>query len=320
MRILITGSNGMLGSDLVRELHSTYEVFGLGLRPNRHPDIQYIQADLSNKSAVLKAVSVAKPAIIIHAAAYVDVDGCELNPDLAYSINTRGTQHITEASNQNGAVLFFISTDYVFDGLKKDPYTENDLPNPLSVYGKSKLQAEEYIKSSAHSAWIIRSSWLFGTDGRNFFRTFLERIKKGEELKVVDDQKGAPTYTKDLAQALKRLIENGSRTKGCVVYHLANRGETTWFQAAKRVLKKTGLTLKLIPITSNELNRPAKRPANSVFCLDRIKHEHGVELRPWDEAFEEFWGEVLNSEWQEGESGGQNKVAQDSIIKGVPKL
>lgn len=298
MRILVTGSNGMLGSDLVRELSPNYEVFGLGLEPNRHNHIRYIQTDISNTSAVFKAVLTVKPAIVIHAAAYTNVDDCELNPYRAFLVNTKGTESLAQASDETGATLFFVSTDYVFDGTKQSPYEESDTPNPLSVYGRSKLAAEGFLKSHCRSAWIIRSSWLFGTNGRNFFRVILEQIKKDEELKVVDDQKGAPTYTKDLAQAMRHLIEKGNRVEGCIIYHLANQGETTWFQVAKRILKKTGAAKKLIPITSQESKHPAKRPANSVFRLDRIKYDYGIELRPWDEAFEAFWNECLEKEWQ----------------------
>ncbi len=298
MRILVTGSNGTLGSDLVKVLSSTYEVFGLGYRPNRHADSRYIQTDISNPSAVLKAVSAVKPAIIIHAAAYTNVDACETNPYQAFLVNVKGTECVAQASDEMGATLFFISTDYVFDGTKHSPYEESDTPNPLSVYGRSKLEAEEFLKARCRSAWIIRSSWLFGANGRNFFRAMLERIQKGEELKVVDDQKGAPTYTKDLAQVLRSLIEKGNRAEGCIIYHLANGGETTWFQAAKKLLEKMNSKIGVKPISSQELKRPAQRPANSVFNMTKIERDYDIKLRSWNEAFDEFWEETLKREWE----------------------
>ena len=288
----------MLGSDLVEELTPHYEVCGLGQQPNRHPQIQYVQTDITSESAVFKAVSYLKPAVIIHAAAFTDVDGCELNPYQAFLVNVKGTQFVSDAGDQAGATLFFISTDYIFDGKKQSPYCESDLPNPLSVYGRSKLEAEGLLKSRSRSAWIIRSSWLFGINGKNFFRTVLRRILKGETLQVVDDQKGAPTYTKDLARALHELIEKGDRVKGCVVYHLANSGETTWFQAARKILDKTNSDLDLRPISSQELKRPAKRPANSVFDMSRIKNDYGIQLRFWEKTLDEYWDEVLSEEWR----------------------
>ena len=297
MRILVTGSNGMLGSDLVHELSSIHEVFGLGARSNRHSHIQYTQADLSNASEILKAVSTVKPAIIIHTAAYTDVDGCELNPNLAYSVNTKGTQYLTNVCNQQGAVLFYISTDYVFDGQKKAPYTENDLPNPVSVYGKSKLQAEEYIKSNAQSAWIIRSSWLFGKTGKNFLRTMLNLFVSSQTIQVVDDQIGAPTYTYDLAHAISQMIEKTNRIQGHRIYHLANQGLTSWYDVALRLREKTQARVLIERIKSAELKRAARRPMNSIFNMDRIKNDFGIQMRPWEAAVDEFWDDCLFHEW-----------------------
>lgn len=293
MRILITGSNGMLGSDLVKVLASQYEVSGIGEHPNRHANIQYQQVDLVNRSAVLKAISTLKPAVIVHTAAYTDVDGCELNPRRAHSVNVKGTEYIVEGANDCQAVLFFLSSDYVFDGMKSLPYEESDLPNPLSVYGRSKLEAEEFLRSRSRSAMILRSSWLFGENGRNFFKAILERIERGEELKVVNDQKGAPTYTLDLARAIQSLIEKTKRPQGTVTYHIANSGETTWFDAAKSIMQKIGIFAPLKPISSEVLNRPAKRPRNSVFNLNRIERDYGIRLRHWKEALNEFWFSFL---------------------------
>ncbi len=307
MRILITGSNGTLGSDLVDLLASQYEIAGLGLSDNRHAFLQYYKADIANSSAVLKAVQSFKPAIIIHTAAYIDVDGCELNPNQAYLINTKGTQHIAEASNQTGAIIFFISSDYIFDGRKKEPYLETDSPNPMGVYGQSKLNAEEWLKTNSKSAWIIRSSWLFGKSGRNFFRLILQRMIEKKELKVVNDQLGAPTYTRDLAQGLKTLIERGKRVKGCEIFHLANSGTTTWYEAAQKLVAKTGEKIEIKPITSTELNRPARRPANSVLNMQKIETAYGIKLRNWEAAFNDFWNDVLSREWLEAKNALQKQ-------------
>ena len=298
MKILITGSNGMLGSDLVAELAPSYEVCGLGRQADRHPEISYIQTDITNRAEVLNAVRSLKPAIIVHAAAWTDVDGCERNPQQAFLVNAKGTEFVAEASDHVGATLFFISSDYVFDGTKPSGYDEEDLPNPISVYGRSKFEAEEFLKKSCRSAWIIRSSWLFGVNGKNFFCTILHAALEKQELGVVDDQRGAPTYSKHLAKGLRALIEKGTRVKGSAIYHLANEGETTWFQAAKKLLAKTNLKTELEAISSQELARPAKRPPNSVLNMTKIKKEYGIRLPSWEQGLDEFWNESLEKEWQ----------------------
>ena len=287
MRILITGSNGMLGSDLVNAL-SDYELSGIGLHSNRHSQISYLQTDITNRTALFKAFEWAKPAIVIHTAAYTDVDGCELNPHQAFLVNTKATEYIADASNNKGTVVFFISSDYVFDGSKKTPYEETDRPNPISVYGKSKFEAEEVLKSKSNSVIIIRSSWLFGMNGRNFFKSIVDQFSKNQPLKVVDDQKGAPTYTKDLAGGIKQLIQKNCRVRGFELYHLANQGETTWFGAAKRLAEKIRKKISIVPTSPTELGRPAKRPSNSVLDMSKIKNADHIELRNWKDAFDDF--------------------------------
>jgi dTDP-4-dehydrorhamnose reductase len=297
MRILITGSNGMLGSDLVKELAS-YEIAGIGKSQNRHRHISYTATDLTNRKAVLKSIESLQPAVIIHAAAFTDVDGCEQNPNQAFSVNVKGTEHVAEAGDAVGSTLIFISSDYVFDGTKPEPYAEEDRPNPVSVYGRTKYEAEELLKARSKSAWIIRSSWLYGANGKNFFRSIMEKASMGKELRVVQDQKGAPTYTKDLAQGIKMLIERTSRIQGFRILHLANAGQTTWFEAAQKMIRKMDPNVSVKPISSEELSRPAKRPANSALNLARIKKDLKIELRRWDEALDEFWNETLEKEWQ----------------------
>lgn len=297
MKILVTGSNGMLGSDLVRELLAqSYEVCGLGKSPNRHSRISYVQADITNRQSVLESVSRLKPAIVIHAAAFTDVDGCEEDSDRAFSVNTEGTKHVVEASNACGAPLFLISTDYVFDGEKKGLYRENDTPKPISVYGRSKYEAEEFLKSHCRSGWIIRSSWLYGENGKNFFRTILQTATKTRKLRVVNDQRGAPTYTKDLAKGLRMLVEKSNRISGCRVYHLANTGTTTWFDAARKVVSQAGWPVEVEAISSQDLKRPAKRPMNCAFDMSKIKTDFNIELRSWEEAFADYWTESLEKE------------------------
>ena len=288
----------MFGSDLVTELSPFYEVCGLGRKVNRHSHISYVQTDITDRSAVFDAIASIKPTVIIHTAAFTDADSCELDPPHTFLLNTTATEWIAKAGDLCGATLFFISSDYVFDGTKSSPYNEGDAPNPLNVYGHSKFAAEKFLQSDCESAWIIRVPWLFGANGRNFFHTIMRAAARGETLRVVDDKKGAPTYTKDLAKAFRTLIVETNRSKGCHIYHLANEGVTTWFRAAKELLKKMNSTVKLIPITSKELNRPAKRPINSVFDLSRMKRDFGITLPPWEDSFNQFWSEILEPEWQ----------------------
>ena len=287
----------MLGSDLIK-VFASHEISGIGKQSDRHKQIPYLETDIADRNAVLKAVALFKPAIVIHTAAYTDVDGCEKNPDQAFSVNVKGTEHVREASEACGAVLIFISSDYVFDGKKTGSYQEGDQPNPLSVYGRTKYEAEELLKARSRSVCIVRSGWLFGANGKNFFRTIMEKALQEKELQVVNDQKGAPTYTKDLAQGIKMVAERANRISGHQIYHLANTGQTSWFEAARKVTEKMRAQVLLKPISSEILNRPAKRPANSVLNMTKIKDQFGIELRKWDEAFNEFWSMVLEKEWQ----------------------
>lgn len=303
MKILITGSNGMLGSDLVHMLSGDHEVSGIGLSENRHPNIVYKKCDITNQNQVLKCVSELKPSVIIHAAAYTDVDSCERNPAKCFQVNTQGTEHVVQASSQIGALLFFVSTDYVFDGDKKGFYEETDEPHPVSIYGESKLRAENLVRSKNLGFYIVRLSWLFGEHGPNFFKAIIKKISRGEDLKVVYDQIGAPSYTQDLAKAFRSLVECADQKvrerKGVHIYHLANTGTTSWFRAAEFILEKANSTVGLVKITSDQLRRAAKRPKNSVFNLEKIKKDFQIELRPWQEALGVYWDRSLKKEWEQ---------------------
>lgn len=295
MKILITGAGGMLGSDLVKALEGGHEIIRFASDRSR-PSEEHIA--VLNEPLISRTFAAEKPEVVIHTAAYTDVDGAEKNEPRALLINVTGTRNIVRAANRIKATLFFISTDYVFDGEKTIPYDEKDEPNSRSVYGRSKQAAEALVKSEAQSAFIIRTSWLFGGGGKNFFRSILEKGLEHKEIRVVNDQKGAPTYTKDLANAFKILVEKAGRRSGCHIYHLANSGETTWYGAARRLLEKARFEGKIIPVNSDELNRPAKRPANSVLNMEKIKKDFDIQLRPWNEALDEFWDEVLKHEWE----------------------
>jgi dTDP-4-dehydrorhamnose reductase len=208
------------------------------------------------------------PELVLHAAAWTDVDGAETREALAAAVNVRGTRNVVAL----GAPVVYYSTDYVFDGSKREPYLESDAPNPLSAYGRTKLDGEREVGEG----WIVRSSWLFGATGKNFLRTMLELGKERDEVRVVDDQLGSPTYVAHLAEATRELLELPQGT-----WHVAAEGECTWFEFARAIFEEAGLECRVVPITSAELARPAPRPAYSVL---RSEREHAPRLPHWREG------------------------------------
>ena len=209
-----------------------------------------------------------RPELVLHAAAWTDVDGAEEQPEGAAAVNVVGTRNVAGL----GAPLVYYSTDYVFDGAKREPYVESDEPRPLSVYGKTKLDGEREV----HEGWIIRSSWLFGWSGQNFARTMLALAAERDEVAVVDDQVGSPTYVGHLAAATKEVLE---RPPG--VWHLAAAGECTWAEFARAIFEEAGLSCRVRPISTAELGRAAPRPAYSVL---RSEREGAPQLPHWREG------------------------------------
>ncbi|MCX6811253.1 MAG: dTDP-4-dehydrorhamnose reductase [Candidatus Berkelbacteria bacterium] len=273
MKILITGANGMLS---------------LALKKKLRPKNKLILTDIHNMD-ITKAKKVSdffnktNPEIVIHAAAYTDVDGAEANKALALKINRDGTRNVALVCKKLDIPIVYISTDYIFGGGKKKPYTEKNKPNPLSVYGFSKYAGEKEIRRITKKHYITRSAWLYGPGGKNFVMTILRLASELDELKIVNDQRGCPTYTFDLAEVISKLIKNGKYG----TYHVVNSGSCTWFQFAKEILKIKKIKKKVIPITSKELNRPAKRPTYSVLSNKKVK-KTGVNLRPWQKALANF--------------------------------
>ncbi len=309
MRILITGACGMLGRDLVEALSKEHEVVGLDAKGSQLTvhGLRFIVCDITDRKKINKAICDARPEIVIHAAAYTYVDGCEKNPDLAYKVNGTGTQNVALACKEYKAVMAYISTDFVFDGEKREPYLENDKPNPLSIYGKSKLEGERHISSLLDKYFIIRTSWLFGKHGKNFVNTILKLAKEKKELKVVNDQVGAPTYTKDLAHAISKLLHHTSHIPALAprsgagthhtdtfgIYHISNSGSCSWYEFTREILQVAGrrsqvVNIKIKPISSAKLVRPARRPKFSVLDNGRYIKIVGEPLRPWQEALGEY--------------------------------
>ncbi|MDD5496631.1 MAG: dTDP-4-dehydrorhamnose reductase, partial [Candidatus Omnitrophica bacterium] len=302
-KILITGSGGMLGTDLCQELRRDYEVYGLDLvRRTAYSVQRFVRCDITDEKEIINAVSRIKPDVVVHAAAYTDVDGCELDRKKAYKINTEGTKNVALACKKTGAVLIYISTDFVFDGKKKRPYKEDDRTGPLSVYGDSKLKGEIAVRKILKKYFILRTSWLYGKHGKNFVDTILAKAKEGKALKVVDDQVGTPTYTKDLAKAIRVLLDKSlsysvQRTAYSVgvtqyavrstqygIYHVSNSGKVSWYEYAREILRLTGSRTEVFPISSEELSRPARRPAMSVLDNSKIARFTDYRMRRWQGA------------------------------------
>ena len=295
MKILITGSSGMLGSDLCEVLGGSHELTGMDLRgpsPEAKGPQDFRQVDMTDSDAVEKVFADVRPEIVLHAAAWTDVDGCELDPEKARSMNTYGTLVVAGAAEKCGAALVLISTDFVFDGRKDTPYTEGDEVSPISVYGRTKLAAEEAVKGTVSRYAIVRTSWLYGRNGRNFVDTVITKGREKGRLSVVDDQVGSPTYTVDLARALKALSESAYATE-CETFHVSNSGRCSWHGFAVRVLAEAWLggDVTVEPIKSDALDRPAKRPAFSVLDNTKFQSATGFTMRPWEDALKEFLGD-----------------------------
>lgn len=273
MKVLVTGATGQLGYDVVNML-SEHEVIGIGSK----------DLDLTDIDSTYKFVKNLKPDVIIHCAAYTKVDDAETNSDICYKVNTISAQVLASACYQIGAKLLYVSTDYVFDGTKNGYYTEFDRVNPLSVYGKSKAAGEKIIRSILPRHFIVRTSWLYGLNGNNFVKTMLRLSKEKDIIKVVNDQKGAPTSTIDLAKGVLRLIQ----TDNYGTYHGTCKGETTWYDFTRKIFELKNIKTRVEPITTEELGRPAFRPKNSVLRNYMYELTIGDSFRQWEESVEEY--------------------------------
>jgi len=283
-KALVTGSEGMLGSALMRALPSAGILSeGTDIRSKVN------KANIANKEEIKNVVAAIKPDIIIHAAAYTDVDGCEIDPEKADSINADGTKNISEASKDIDAFLIYISTDFVFDGTKDKPYTEKDLTAPINVYGKSKLKGENFIRDIINTHLVIRTSWLFGSGGRNFVDTIIQKASTEHILKVVDDQKGTPTYVEDLALAISGLISQNAITQVLGVLNITNSGACSWHEFAREIIREKGLEpVSIEPIKSKDIERKAKRPEYSVLDNKLFAEVCGKKLPSWQNGLSRY--------------------------------
>ncbi len=285
MRILVTGAGGMLGRDLAAALSSPqhHELHLLGRS----------ECDVTDAKTVRACFASARPQMVIHAAAYTDVDGCERDPARAMRVNGEGTRHVAQAAAAAGARLIYLSTDYVFDGAKREPYVEDDPANPLNVYGRSKLAGECAVREHSDSL-IVRTSWLFGRHGRHFITAILDRVRRGEPLRVVNDQVGCPTWTRDLARALTALISTTARG----IVHATGSGVCSWYDFAQAIVDEAAgrSMVPRVPVeasTSAELDRPARRPPYSVLCNRRLQQLGVPALPEWRESLRHFLAEAV---------------------------
>jgi dTDP-4-dehydrorhamnose reductase len=272
MRVTIFGATGLLGKELMRGWNDD-EVTGLGSN----------DADLRNAEQVSRLVQSTRPDWIVLAAAYTDVDGCEINEQLARNINYGGAVHVAEAAKRAGARLLFVSTDYVFDGSKNVPYETTDARQPRSVYGKWKAEAEIKLIELLPQCVVLRTSWLFGTGGKCFPDTILKLAAARPSIEVVNDQRGSPTYAVDLASAIIQLC----RKEASGIVHATNRGDCTWFEFAREIVAKSGSNTIVRPTTSDKFVRAAERPKYSVLSPSSLE-KYTIAMSSWKDALSRY--------------------------------
>ncbi len=274
MKIMIIGSEGMLGHDLVDVLSVEHEVSTTTIDT----------LDITDIDKTIKTVQKHNPDVLVHAAAFTDVDGSESNPDLAYKVNAIGTRNVAVACLEADCAMVYICTDYVFDGTNTTPYYEYDQTKPLGVYGKTKHAGEVYIRDILNKFYIVRTAWLYGYNGPNFVTTMLNLAKTTDSISVVNDQIGSPTYTVDLAEAIACIIKRPSYG----IYHVTNSDHCSWFDFADEIFKQANVEVDLKPVTTEEFPRPAPRPKYSVLENYNWKMEGYPKIRSYKEALADY--------------------------------
>lgn len=275
MKVLIFGASGLLGQALMREWRGDEVV-----------RVSSNDVDIRDAAKVLQVVQNVRPVWIVLSAAYTDVDGCESNQQIAFAVNRDGAVNVAQAARQANAKLLFLSSDYVFDGKKTSPYETNDPRNPQSVYGHTKAEAEVRLLELLPDCCIVRTSWLFGIGGKCFPDTILKLAATRPALDVVNDQRGCPTYTVDLARAIAELC----RKHATGVVHATNAGECSWFEFAREIVRATGLPTEVRPVSTQQMARPAPRPAYSVLSTASVRG-WGITIPPWPEALDRYLDE-----------------------------
>ncbi|GGL56463.1 dTDP-4-dehydrorhamnose reductase [Sporolactobacillus putidus] len=280
-KVIVTGGHGQLGTELAVMLQEKgYETYGLG-----HQEL-----DITSLDHVRKVFQEIKPDVVCHTAAYTAVDKAESDRDGAFLVNAYGTRNVALAAEEAGAKLVYVSTDYVFNGTKSGAYSEFDPPSPLGVYGQSKYAGEQFVRDFHTKFFITRTSWVYGQYGGNFVKTMLKLAANQDRLKVVNDQRGCPTFTKDLAAKMIELFQ----TDNYGTYHISNSGSCTWYEFARAIFEIKGIHIQVDPCTTAEFPRTAKRPENSVFEHMALRLNGFEDVRDWKSALKEF----LNQEHQ----------------------
>ncbi|MGC2624178.1 MAG: dTDP-4-dehydrorhamnose reductase [Candidatus Acidiferrales bacterium] len=279
MKIFLTGKQGMLARAIAEVLSPRHQIMAASRA----------EADITDEKSTREIVEAAQPDAVVNAAAITDVDACETQKDLAFRVNAEGPRNLAIICENLDVPLMHISTDYVFDGEKADPYIEEDEPRPLSVYGRSKLEGERQVQKHLDRSWIVRVCGVFGPYRNNFVSLVAELGKKGQPLRIVKDQRLAPTYTFDAAEGIDRILRRGPYG----LYHLTNQGFTSRIEFTREILRQAGFDkAQAIPISSEETKRPAPRPRNSQLENARLKRE-GIELLPaWQEAVRRYLSQL----------------------------
>ncbi len=272
MKIALTGADGMLGHAL-RKVFSDSELIPFSRK----------SLDITDLDQALKVVRNSQPDILIHTAAFTDVDACETDPEKAYLVNSIGSRNMAIACEEIHCPIVHISSDYVFDGGKTSSYDEWDKTNPISQYGLSKLMAEQFIASLTNRFYIVRTAWLYGPHGKNFVETIIRLLTRQNSLQVVNDQFGSPTFTEDLAATIRQLIG-----KGYGIYHATNSGVCSWHEFAVKIADLVDNNTPVFPVTSEEFKRPAKRPSQSGLNNTMLRLEGISPLRHWSEALDQY--------------------------------
>ncbi|MDP3035129.1 MAG: dTDP-4-dehydrorhamnose reductase [Methanobacteriaceae archaeon] len=274
MKVLIIGSEGMLGHDLVEILSAENEISTTTIDT----------LDITDIEKTIETVKNINPDVVVHAAAFTDVDGSETNADLAYKVNVLGTRNVAVACSEVDAAIVYICTDYVFDGTKGSSYYEYDQTNPLGVYGKTKHQGEVCIRDILNKFYIVRTSWLYGFHGPNFITTMLKLAEKMDIISVVADQIGSPTYTVDLATAISELIKKPAYG----IYHITNSDHCSWYEYAQEIFENAGIDIELNPVSTEEFGSPAPRPKYSVLENYNWKMEGFPKIRSYKKALRKY--------------------------------
>jgi dTDP-4-dehydrorhamnose reductase len=283
MRLLVLGADGQLGSDVVRLLSPTVEVTA------RTAD----ELDVTDRTRLRQAVKASRPDVVINCAAYTAVDRAETEQDAAYRVNVLGARNVAQAARGVGARVVYFSTDYVFDGTATEPYDEDAPTAPLSVYGRTKLQGEQATREANPDHLVLRLAWLYGRSGHNFVRTVLRLARAKDELRIVDDQVGSPTFTEDVVHQLWTAIEDDCTG----TYHCVNTGQASWHAFASHIVHRLGLNVPVVPIRTVDYPTPARRPTYSVLADRKFDLEQLNGMRPWEDALDDFllrYHEVLS--------------------------